>query len=403
MNHSVTVLESLRATPRSSRVELGRRTGLSPATISRAIAKLKRDGLVTERPDRPTGVGRPARVVELRPGAAYVLGIDVGGSQVRAVLVDLEGRVRASEEGPLRSSGSESSIIRQIATVAQRAQRAAGGRPVLAASAGISGIVDREAGRVLLSPDLPALTGRPVRDLLAAVLLMPVAIDNDDVLAAVGEATSGAARGCRDVVFLSLGYGLGAGLIIGGRPARGHRSSAGAIAYLAPGSLEERASGRVIPLLYATARARHLGIVPARPGQATGDGPDATAPGLEASEVFTLAATGDPIAAAVIEGVVKALGDLTVNVAALLNPEVIVLGGGLSRNERQLVDPIRQLVANQVPFAPRVVTAELASLAVARGAAHFALSLAKQQIAGQVAGQSAFVPDPARVGSLQLL
>lgn len=430
MDHAVTVLEYLRQTPVSSRVALGRGTGLSPATISRAIAKLKREGMVAERSEPPAGVGRPARVVELLSRAAYVLGIDVGGSRVRAVLVDLEGMVHASEEGPLVGNAHEADVIGQIAAVALRAGRAAGPRPILAASAGISGIVDRESGTVLLSPDIPSLTRHPVRDLLAAALGVAVAIDNDDVLAAVGEATAGAAMGCRDVVFLSLGYGLGAGLIVSGRPARGHGSSAGAIAYLAPGPLEERASGRVIPQLYATARARTAaaGMEPgggsptARAttaaagtdvGATTGAGTDvgagstaarqAVGPPLEARDIFRLAAADDPVAAAVVEGVVQALGDLAVNVAALLNPEVIVLGGGLSRNGPQLVEPIRRLVATHIPFPPRVVVSELDDLAVARGAAHFALSLAKQRLAGQVAGQSALIPDPARVGSLQLL
>ena len=103
-------------------------------------------------------------------------------------------------------------------------------------------------GRVLLSPDLPGLTGLGLAAALEDRLGVPVAIDNDDLLAAIGEAASGAAIGCRDVVFLSLGYGLGAGIIVDGRPVRGAANAAGAIGYHGPGRLEDRASGRAIPL-----------------------------------------------------------------------------------------------------------------------------------------------------------
>ena len=122
--------------------------------------------------------------------------------------------------------------------------------------AGVSGIVDHDGGRVLLSPDLPGLDGGSVAAALQERLGVPVAIDNDDLLAAVGEAAAGAAIGCRDVVFLSLGYGLGAGLIVAGRPVRGASNAAGAIAYLAPGRLEDRVSGRAIPARYGAALAK---------------------------------------------------------------------------------------------------------------------------------------------------
>src|SRR5581483_4437452 len=140
--------------------------------------------------------------------------------------------------------------------------------------------------------------GLAVADQLEERLGLPVGIDNDDVLAAVGEASFGAARGCSDVVFLSLGLGLG--LIVGGRPVRGARSAAGAIAYLAPGRLEERASGRVIPRRYL----KLAGLEESR----TRD--------LDAREVFRRAETGDRAAARVIAEATEALGHLVVNVAA---------------------------------------------------------------------------------------
>jgi predicted NBD/HSP70 family sugar kinase len=374
--HTLDVLEALCRTPESSRASLAETTGLSPATISRAVAHLRREGLVEERDVAGGGVGRPPRVVRLRPDAAHVVGIDAGGSRVRVVLTDLEGHVLARATGAVASTkridAFARSIARLVGEVSQRADA-----HVVAGGAGISGIVDAAAGRVLLSPDLPALAGREVAARLSVALGVPVSIDNDDLLAAAGEAASGAARGCTEVAYLSLGHGVGAGLVVGGRPVHGARSSAGAIAYLAPDRLEERASGRAIPFRYLERRG-------------------AKVPGLRAERVFELASAGDVDARAVVEDAVLALGDLVVDVAALLDPEVIVLGGGVVRGQPALRDRLAERLVEALPFPPRLVVSELGEDAVARGAASLALTLAQRRLSGGSA-------EPGRLGALEFV
>lgn len=383
MDHAVTVLELLRQRERLSRAELAELSGLSPATISRAVAHLRRSGLVRERVMERAPLGRPPMVVELEASAAYLLAIDAGGSRIRASLADLEGNLSAAEHGEVDRPDDLASVIGEITRIALRAAAHAAGRPILAAAAGISGIVDAGKGRVLLSPDLPGLDGAPAAELLSAELHLPVAIDNDDILAAVGEASVGAARGSTDVVFLSLGYGLGAGVIVGGRPLRGATSAAGAIAYFAPGRLEERASGRAIASRYA--QRAHV-----------------AATDVSAREVFELAAAGDAIAKAVVAEATSALGDLVVNVAALLDPQVIVVGGGLARSGAALFEPLAERLRSSVPFPPRLVPSQLEERAVAQGAALLALSLGRQRMATSP-GAPAVRPEPARVGVLELI
>ena len=383
MDHAVTVLELLRQHERASRAELAELSGLSPATISRAVAHLRRSGLVRERVLEHVPLGRPPMVVELEVSAAYLLAIDAGGSRIRASLADLEGNLGVAEHGEVSRPGDLASVIREISRIALRAAAHAGGRPILAAAAGISGIVDAGKGRVLLSPDLPGLDGVPAADLLSAELHLPVAIDNDDILAAIGEASVGAARGSTDVVFLSLGYGLGAGVIVGGRPLRGATSAAGAIAYFAPGRLEERASGRAIASRYA----QRANLAAAEVG---------------AREVFDLAAAGDAIAKAVVAEATSALGDLVVNVAALLDPQVIVVGGGLARSGAALFEPLAERLHSSVPYPPQLVPSLLEERAVAQGAALLALSLGRQRMATNP-GAPAVRREPARVGMLELI
>ena len=196
-------------------------------------------------------------MIELDDRSAAVVGIDAGGRTLRAATGDLggtdQGPDRPADPGPGRRRSPSSTTWRAWSpTLSRRRPRGA----IRALVAGVSGIVDHAAGRVLLSPDLPGLTGLDLADALEDRLGIPVAIDNDDLLAAIGEASAGAAIGCRDVVFLALGYGLGAGVIVDGRPVRGATNAAGAIGYMAPGRLDRRASGRAIPVRYREAVAR---------------------------------------------------------------------------------------------------------------------------------------------------
>ncbi|MBI3647689.1 MAG: ROK family protein [Actinobacteria bacterium] len=379
MTHSIEVLEALRRRPVASRAQLVEDTGLSAASISRTIAKLRAIGLAVERVGNAEGVGRPPRVVQFQPAAAHVIGIDAGGSRVRVMLTDLGGVPQSSANVTVRAARQAGALLDSVAQVVRNLVERARARPV-AAAAGISGIVDAARGEVLLSPDLPALKGRDVAQMLSERLGLPVAIDNDDLLAAAGEAAFGAAEGCTEVVFLSLGFGVGAGLIVGGRPVRGARSSAGAIAYLAPGRLEERASGRAIPVRYAERRKASR----------------ATAASLTAERVFELAAQGDEAALAVVADAEDALGDLVVNVAALLDPQVVVLGGGLVRGQPSLVGRLGERLRAELPFPPRLAASALGEHAVARGAASLALTLAQRRLAGVAA-------EPGRLGALEFV
>lgn len=368
------VLEALCRRLSASRAEVGQDTGLSPATISRAVVHLRRLGLISEEGLPGQGVGRPPGVIHLRPDAAHVVGIDAGGSQVRVVLANLAGELQARETTTVHRPHDFRGFLQTVRTlVCAIADRT--GAQVAACAVGVSGIVDVAEGAVLLSPDLPGLTGRPVAAGLSETLKMPVAIDNDDLLAASGEVAFGAARGCTDVVFLSIGHGLGAGLIVGGHPVHGARSSAGAIAFIGSDRLDDRASGRAIPARYRERR-RETETAPSD--------------SLTAGMVFDLAARGDPDAMAVVEEVQRALGELVVDVGALLDPEIVVLGGGLIRGQPGLVAAMMAHLAGSLPFPPRLAVSELGEDAVARGAVGLALTLAHRRLVGARAQPGTF-------------
>jgi predicted NBD/HSP70 family sugar kinase len=387
---TVAILEILAHRSRASRAELVDATGVSPATVGRAIARLRREGILRESSPNDSRVGRPPRIVELEERSAFVVGVDAGGHTLRAALGDLQGAIRARIARPVRDPGDPEALIDDLAGLVRELSASLPASAVRVVAAGVSGIVDPSAGRVLLSPDLPGLGGAAIVDLLRERLGVPVVIDNDDLLAAVGEAAAGAAIGCRNVVFLSLGYGLGAGLIVDGRPIRGASNAAGAIAYFAPGRLEDRASGRAIPTRYQAAvrRKESHAAVGSRPASAHVQVGDARA-------VFELAAGGDAVAAGVVADTVSDLADLAVDVATLLDPDVIVVGGGLVNAGPALFRPIEARLRAALPYPPRLVPSALEDAAVLHGAVSLGLALARRSLAGLDASGRPGVAGPA--------
>ncbi|MEO8229964.1 MAG: ROK family transcriptional regulator [Chloroflexota bacterium] len=378
---TVAILELLAERQRASRSELATATGLSAATVGRAVARLRRQGLLREVAVDAIGAGRPPHIVELDDHSASVVAIDAGGRTLRATVASVGGRLGARIARPVRDPADPDALLDDLVALVHALAETVGPGTIHAVVAGISGIVDHANGRVLLSPDLPGLNGIAVAARLATRLELPAAVDNDDLLAAIGEATAGAAMGCRDVVFLSLGYGLGAGLIVGGSPVRGASHAAGAIAYLGPGRFDERASGRAIPLRY-----REL---------VGGRGPAVA----DARQVFELAEAGDPAAIQVVADVVGSLGDLAVDVAALLDPEVIVVGGGLADAGSALFGPLESRLRASLPYPPRLVASALEDAAVLHGAVSLALTLARRRLAG-LASVADTTPDRSAVPML---
>jgi DNA-binding transcriptional ArsR family regulator len=189
-DHRTTILDMLHERGALPRTDLAVLTGLSPATVSRALDSLRRVGYVREVAVPGDGPGRPARQVALRPEGAHVVGIDAGGSMLRGVLADLDGTIRRRVARPARDPRDADLLLEDLALVARDAIGPLDIRRVRAAAAGLSGIVDHVAGRVRISPDLPGLDGVDVAARLDEALGIPVEVDNDDLLAAIGEAAA---------------------------------------------------------------------------------------------------------------------------------------------------------------------------------------------------------------------
>jgi glucokinase len=225
------------------------------------------------------------------------------------------------------------------------------------------GIVDIHHGVVIRARNLHGWDNVPVRQALEDALGVPAVVENDVNAAAMGERWHGAARGHESYLFVAVGTGIGAGLVVGGELYRGVHFAAGEINLLriADGHdayLEDRASGPAI-----VRRALELGYVHAGRAATTED-------------VFAAAATGDPAAAEAIDEGVRAIAHGCAVLVASMDPSLVVIGGGVSSQGRAILDPLRKAIGDAVRLRCDVVLSELGVDAQLHGALFVALKRA---------------------------
>jgi len=252
-------------------------------------------------------------------------------------------------------------------------------------------MTDVKAGRVISAANLTGWTDVPLRDLLQARFQTEVLVDNDANMAALGERWQGVARQSSDFVFLALGAGVGAGIVVGGRLHRGHRWYAGEISRMmldyrewpvdfgARGYLESRIGASAIP---ERADARQI---------VAGHDPDTAS-----RVIFEAAREGDARAATVIEELAVFLGVAIANLVSILDPELIVFGGGLSHAGGILLRPVKRVVSRIVPNVPRFEVSALGDEAQLYGALYSASEVADARlfaIAGRIGSQPADADD----------
>ena len=343
-----TVLEAIRAGAPISRAQISRQAGISKPTVSLALRSLLEAGLVRETDPDP---GRPtygAVFFEPVPEAALVLGFDLGARFLRGAVCDLRGRVRARQD--VEIAGADAALA--ALTGLRDSLLAATGLSadlVDAAVFGVPGVVD--AGVVRLADNVSGLTGRTFGPELAERLGRPVRLENDINLAALGEQWQGVARGVSDFVFLSIGTGLGAGVVIDGELRRGRNGAAGDFARAGDDSYNPDAAS-----------------VAAIAARLAGRYPTSLVPPYDVRAIFAAARTGDELARAAVAEEARRIARHVAPVAAVVDVELVVLGGGVGWNGDLLLDAIRPHLAQWLPYPPRLEVSSLGDAAVLTGA-----------------------------------
>jgi glucokinase-like ROK family protein len=333
------VLRTMREHGVISRAEIARRTGLSRSTVSSLVSELQADGLVAERAD--TGEahgehgGRPPRLLAFRPSAGAAVGLDFGHSHLRVAVSDLSSTILAERTTPLDTDhASQEGLDAAVELVGEALADAGVDRAgVIGAGLGLPGPVDQVDGVVGSSVILPGWVGVAAAQELRRRLELPVFVDNDANLGALGEATFGAGQDVTDFIYVKVSSGIGAGLILDGRLYRGWGGMAGELGHVLVdpegavcrcgnrGCLETAASG---PAVLELLRRSH--------GE------------LTLPQMLRLAADGDLGCRRVIADAGRAVGGAAALLCNILNPQRLVVGGDLAAAGDLLLDGVRESV-----------------------------------------------------------
>jgi glucokinase len=268
------------------------------------------------------------------------LAIDLGGTKAAFAVVDADGRVLSRSREPSHRGGAPLPFG-ALAAAAERTVRAAGLQWTDLQGAGVivPGLFDPATGQAW-APNLWGDVQVPLRDALAPLLPVPLAIDSDRAGYVLGESWLGAARGCTDAVFVGVGTGIGAGLLCGGRVVRGAGGIAGAVGWFAtdPGWTPRGTVGCWEFQAAGPALARRAGALLGE-GVVSSLGEHAS---LTAEVVTDAARRGDPVALRAVADLATALAMGVANLISALDPQVVVLGGGLMQAADLFVEPIRR-------------------------------------------------------------
>ena len=360
------VLTALRALGPLSRADLVRCTGAAPSTVSAVVGDLTAAGLVVgSASPAPGQPGRPGLRLTLSPRLGAVAGVEFGFASLRVLLCDVAHNVVASAECELPAEHASAVALTAARALTDQALRAAGLPRAALLGAGVSlpGPVGRHPDVVKSSAILPGWRGVSGAD-IAAALGVPVSIDNDSNLAALGEHAWGAGRGCDDSVTVKFHTGIGCGVFANGTLVRGPAGGAGEIGHVTVdergplcrcgkrGCLETYAA---VPAIIEALRPRHGQLTP--------------------PELMRLLAAGDPGAVRVASDAAGLIGTHLAATCNLLAPQRIIVIGLMAEAGTLVLDPIRAAIARNVApnEVPEVVSGSLGTRQTALGAIALAL------------------------------
>lgn len=384
------VLDLIRFSPGGiSRAQLAQRMDLSRAAMTAIVNDLLESSVIRETEARNSQSGRPPIILEINPARGYVVGVDLGASHLIIAISNFTSQIIDEIESPFDITlGPEKSleyVDKMLRDGLQKNNITL--EDVHAVGLGVPGPIATEAGMVIAPPIMPGWDGYPIRSALQKKWNIPVSLNNDAELGALGEWAFGAARGEDYLAYIKVGTGIGAGLLLNGQIYHGSTGSAGEIGHLTidengalcecgnTGCLETVAGGRAIARQAQEAVARGKRTLLASMGPAES---------LTAKDVAAAARRGDLVAQEIITRAGSTLGIAIAGLVNLFNPRMIVVGGGVSEIGDLFLQPIRDAVERRsLPASVRSVkinSAVLRRRSSIMGAVVQALSIALHQV-----------------------
>ncbi len=374
------ILEIIRRESPISRTSIAERLDISLPTVVRIVDALIDEGFVRLHGESEWSGGRRRPLLTFNSDGYVVLGVDMGGTRFFGAVSDLGGKViDEMTSGPLAATGAASGeesfqLLTNVIDTLLNSPKLEG-RRVRGIGVGAPGITLHTEGIVKWAYSLN-WRDVPLKARLAGRYDLPITVDNDVNLAALGELWFGAGQNAHNMILVYIGNGIGAGIIIDGALYRGSSEASGEIGnmitdrrflgknYQNFGALESIASGTAIALNARASSARAAsarGVLKARSSPAPGEQP-------AAEDVFEAARQGQKWAGKIIDALVDDLAIAIANLTVSFDPDLIVLGGGLSASAGMLIEPILRRMDGVIPALPKLVVSTLGLKATVMGA-----------------------------------
>jgi predicted NBD/HSP70 family sugar kinase len=394
------VLDQIQLADGTSRVEIAEHTGLTPQTVSGIVRRLIDENIVREDGARSSSGGKPRTVLRINADAGRAVGLHFDPVELTCVVVDLLGRplVKArrrptpADVDPAKVTAAMAGLVDEV-LVEAGVDRSA----VLGVGLAAPGPIDQARGEVISPPQLAGWTRVPLKQMVADAVGLPVTLDNDATAAAIGERWAGAGRGVANFAYFFLGTGVGGGLVLGHQVYRGGSMNAAEFGHTSvaadgpecycgnTGCLEALINP---PALVAAVLQKLRDGAESALTTAFRRSPST----VDHAAVCRAAATGDPLATAVVEQAAERLATVAVNVVNIVDVELVILGGhGIRHVEAKFRHAVVRALADR-PIARRIRLVDVAlsplgdDAAVIGGAALVLHSTYSPQVSSLLAG-----------------
>lgn len=345
-------LNKIRADEPTSRAQIAKETRLTPPTIGHIVKELIDEGIVRESDQATSHRGRKPTMLMINKEAFFIIGVDAGPKTINCILTDLSGKVIERSTFAMQRSVSNESFM---ATMKKGIQAVIENTSVSSNIAGIGiamhGVVDVDAGISVIAPNLN-LKNVPLKAELEKAFGLTVKVENDARAMALGESWFGKHGNLNNMLAINIGHGVGAGIILNGKLYHGAMDIAGEIGHMMidpngdicecgnRGCLQTLITGNAI----GRRASKEVKPIPAQLKKETKYSTEGLKNELSGEEVYRLAVSGDKHYKAVLEETGKMIGMGLTNLIHVINPELIVLGGGVTKSKEFLFPQVQQSI-----------------------------------------------------------
>jgi len=381
MNHSLPkqigdynknqMLSILRERGPTSRVELSRLLGLSPTAVTRNTSRLLQIGIIRECGAEQSDMGRKPILMELCADFCYVLGADIVGGVIKVALANLMGRIVRYYEEPVHLALGARAVLEQLLAALTNiiADADLPKEKIWAATIGTSGFFDPDAGKSRLAFFLDGWEDIDIRKEVFDSISVDALIENDVNLDVIGESWKGVGKDYENILYVKLGQGLAARIVLQNKLIRGEHNIAGEIGYMLPGLLNDKTVNYEHMLCNSSVARQYREMGGVNKANTI-------------SDINTLAEGGDMKALTVMRSLLDQFATVLLNSATVLDPEVIILGGDASSFREHEIALLKQRIEQHFPQVQNIIPSMLDRKACLYGAVKTGLDRVEERIAG---------------------